>query len=229
MRTLRLLILAAAAILWSSAPAQEIEARITINHQKVSQSSSSVFESLEKALTEFVNNRQWTNMQFQRNERLQCVFNILVNKYSSSENTFECTLNVQCSRPVYNSAYTTTVFNTQDNNFNFTYQEFDQLEFRPDIIDNDLTALMAYYVYLMLGMDGDSFSPLGGSDALNTAKTIVNNAQSLPSKGWKAFDGRDWAWNHSAKCSISIIETDLTRWQRTQNADVLPLPRHWHS
>jgi len=168
--------------------AQEIDARITINHQKVEQSSSSVFENLQVALTEFVNNRQWTNMQFRRNERLQCTFNIVVNKYSSSDNKFECTLTVQCTRPVYNSSYTTTVFSTQDNSFNFTYQEYDKLDFRTDMLDNELTALMAYYVYLMLGMDGDAMAPKGGTDALTVAQTIVNNAQSLSSKGWKAFD-----------------------------------------
>lgn len=170
------------------AAAQEIDARITINHQKVNQTSSSVFENLETALTEFVNNRQWTNMQFRRNERLQCTFNILVNKYSATDNKFECTLTVQCTRPVYNSTYTTTVFSTQDNSFDFTYQEYDKLEFRADVVDNDLTALMAYYVYLMLGMDGDAMAPKGGTDALTTAQTIVNNAQSLGSKGWKAFE-----------------------------------------
>lgn len=188
MQTLRSLIFVIVAFFCINVSSQEIEARVTINRQKVQQSSSTVFENLEKSLSEFINNRQWTNMQFQRNERLQCVFNILVNKYSPNENTFECTLNVQCSRPVYNSVYTTTVFSTQDKNFNFTYQEFDQLEFRPDVIDNELTALVAYYVYLMLGMDGDSFAPLGGTEALNLAKTIVNNAQSLSSKGWRAFD-----------------------------------------
>ena len=188
MQVLRKVIFAMATILCLNASAQEIDARVSINRQKVQQSSSAVFESLEKALTDFINNRSWTNMQFQNNERMQCVFNILVNKYSPNDNTFECTLNVQCSRPVYNSAYTTIVFSTQDNNFNFTYQEFDQLEFRPDVIDNELTALIAYYVYLMLGMDGDSFSPMGGTEALNIAKTIVNNAQSLSSKGWRAFE-----------------------------------------
>ncbi len=170
------------------ASAQEVEARITVNHQKINQTSASVFETLEKDLTEFVNTRQWTNQQFRRNERIQCTFTITVNKYSNSENKFECTLLVQSVRPVFNSSYTSTVFSTQDKNFNFTYQEYDKLEFRPDVIDNELTALMAYYVYLIIGMDGDAMSPLGGTEALNTAQMIVNNAQSLASKGWKAFE-----------------------------------------
>ena len=175
-------------LLPASVRAQEIEARININHQRVEQTSESVFEALKTALTEFVNNRQWTNMQFRRNERIQCVFNITVNKYSESDNRFECTLNLQCTRPVYGSTYTTTVFANQDNSFGFNFQEFDRLEFRQDIIDNELTALMAYYIYLMIGMDCDAMAPLGGTDALTTAQTIVNNAQSLSSKGWRAFD-----------------------------------------
>lgn len=170
------------------APAQEIEARITVNHQKIDQTSSSVFETLQKDLTEFVNTRQWTTMQFKRGERISCTFNITVNKYSDSEHKFECTLYVQSVRPVYNASYTTTTFSTQDKSFNFTYQEYDKLDFRPDVIDNELTALVAYYVYLIIGTDGDTMSPLGGTEALTTAQTIVNNAQSLSSKGWKAFE-----------------------------------------
>lgn len=170
------------------ASAQEIDARITVNHQKIDQTSSSVFETLQKDLTEFVNTRQWTTMQFKRGERISCTFNITVNKYSSSEHKFECTLSVQSVRPVYNASYTTTTFSTQDKTFNFTYQEYDKLDFRPDVIDNELTALVAYYVYLIIGIDGDAMSPLGGTEALTTAQTIVNNAQSLSSKGWKAFE-----------------------------------------
>lgn len=168
--------------------AQEVEARINVNHQKIDQSSSSVFETLTKDLTEFVNTRQWTNMQYKRGERIQCTFTITVNKYSNSDNKFECTLTVQSVRPVYNSSYTSTAFSTQDKTFNFTYQEYDKLDFRPDVIDNELTALIAYYVYLIIGVDGDTMSPLGGTEPLTVAQTIVNNAQSLSSKGWKAFE-----------------------------------------
>ena len=189
MRTLRSILLTTAITVFAvGTHAQEIEARVTVNHQKVEQTSSSVFEALETQLTEFINNRQWTNMQFQRNERIQCVFNFTVNKYSDSDYKFDCTLYVQATRPVWGSSYTTTVFSTQDNRASFTFQEFDKLEFRSDVIDNELTALVAYYIYLIIGMDGDAMAPLGGTDALTTAQTIVNNAQSLGGKGWKAFE-----------------------------------------
>jgi len=175
-------------VLCTQMKAQELEAKVNVNHQKINQSSTAVFDDLQQQLTEFINTRQWTNMQFRKNERIRCTFNIIVNKYNESDNSFECTLSVQSIRPVYNSAYTTTAFSIQDPSFNFRFQQYDKLEFRPDVIDNELTALIAYYAYLIIGIDNDTMSPLGGTDALTVAQSIVNNAQSFPSKGWKAFD-----------------------------------------
>lgn len=171
-----------------TATAQELDARVTINHQQVQGTSTSVFETLQTTLEQFINDRQWTSMQFQRNERISCSFSITIKKYSTAENSFEGTLNVQSTRPVYGSNYTTTVFAFSDANFNFNYQEYDQIDFRTDVIDDNLTAMLAYYIYLIIGMDMDTMSPLGGTEYLQTAMTIVNNAQSLNYKGWKAFD-----------------------------------------
>ncbi len=188
MRIIGLLILG---LMFAFAPgswAQELNARVIINHQKVQGTNVSIFETLQTALSEFINDRQWTSMQYARNERIECTFNITVNKYIESENRFDCSLLIQSIRPVYNSSYTTTAFSIKDPSFSFTYQEFDKLEFRTDIIDNDLTALIGYYVYLIIGIDLDTMSPLGGTDALQTVMTITNGAQSLNSKGWKAFD-----------------------------------------
>lgn len=168
--------------------AQELDARVSINHQQIQGTSTSVFENLETSLTEFINERQWTNMQYKPSERISCNFNITVSKYIEAENKFECSLYVQSSRPVFNSTYTTTVFSIKDPNFNFTYQEFDKLDFRSDVIDNDLTAMMGYYVYLLIGLDLDTMSPNGGTEVLQTVLTITNNAQNLASKGWKAFE-----------------------------------------
>lgn len=175
---------------WQVTDAQELDARVTVNYQQVQQTSTSVFEALENSLKAFLNDRQWTNQQYQRQERINCNFAITITKYKDSDNSFECKLVVQSMRPVYNSNYTTTVFSTQDVNFNFTFQEYDKLEFRPDVIDNDLTAMMAYYAYLIIGLDLDTMSPEGGTDVLRTAQTICNNAQTLTksAKGWKAFD-----------------------------------------
>lgn len=188
MQTLQLLTLCALAAAALPLQAQELDARVTVNHEKVQGTNTSIFESLETSLTQFINDRQWTNQQYQKNERISCSFAITVNSYNESENKLDCTLMVQSTRPVYNASYTTTVFSQNDRDFSFTYQEFDQLDFRPDVVDNELTAVIAYYVYLIIGMDLDTMAPLGGTEALQTALTITNNAQSLTSKGWKAFE-----------------------------------------
>lgn len=168
--------------------AQELDARVTINHQQVEGSSTSVFETLKTTLEEFLNDRQWTNLQFKKSERITCNFALTVKKYSPVDNSFECTLYVQATRPVYGSNYTTTCFAFNDENVAFNYQEYDQIEFRTDVIDNNLTAVLGYYVYLIIGMDMDAMAPLGGTDYLQLAQTIVTNAQGLNYKGWKAFE-----------------------------------------
>lgn len=170
--------------------AQELDARVSINHQQVEGTNVSVFETLEQDLASFINDRQWTELQFGRNERISCTFSITVKKYDEAEGLFNCTLNLTATRPVYNATYTTTTYSYIDGAFDFTYKEFDKLEFRKDMIDNDLTALIAYYVYMIIGADMDSMSPKGGTPYLQAALDICNNAQGLgvSSKGWKPFD-----------------------------------------
>ena len=172
----------------TTSKAQEINARVSINHQQVQGTSTSVFETLKTTLEQFLCERQWTNLQFRKNERIDCTFAITVKKYSPSDNTFQASLNVQSTRPVFGSNYTTTTFAFNDPNFNFTYQEYDQLEFRSDVIDNNLTAMLAYYVYMIIGADMDTMSPLGGTEYFQTAQNIVTGAQSMSEKGWKAFE-----------------------------------------
>lgn len=168
-------------------PAQELRCKVSINHSKI-QSTSNVFNTLETALNEFMNDRKWTVLQFAENERINCNINITVNKYDESEQRFSCEMLIQSSRPIYNASISTTVFNFKDTHADFNYQEFDQLEFREDMIDNNLTALLAYYAYTIIGWDLDSFSPKGGSEVLERAENIVNNAQNLGEKGWKPFE-----------------------------------------
>lgn len=168
--------------------AQEIEATVHVNHSQIQGTDESMFEALEQTLTRFINERQWTSLQFQRNERIQCSFNITVTKYDATTNLFTCRAIVQANRPVWNSAYTTTLYYNTDNNFDFEFSQFDQLEFNEEIIDNQLTALVAYYVYLIIGIDLDSFAPMGGDDILQRCMNLTNNAQNLNFTGWKAFD-----------------------------------------
>lgn len=168
--------------------AQELQARVTINRQQVQGTDASVFENLQQTLEQFINETQWTSLQFQKNERIQCNFNITVTKYDASSNLFTCNALIQANRPVYNSSYTTTLYNNRDNNFDFEFAQFDQLNFNEEQIDNQLVALTAYYAFLIIGMDLDSFSPLGGEDVLQRCLNLANNAQNLSFAGWKAFE-----------------------------------------
>ena len=168
--------------------AQELDARISINHSQVQGTDAIVFDDLEQNLTRFVNERQWTSMQFYKNERIQCSFNITVTKYDKASNVFTCKAVVQANRPVYNASYTTTLYSNTDNDFNFEYAQFDQIQFNEEQVDNQLTALMAYYAYLIIGLDLDSFAPMGGDDVLQQCMNLTNNAQNLNYPGWKAFD-----------------------------------------
>ena len=135
-----------------------------------------------------LNEKQWTNLQFQKNERINCTFSITVTKYDKESNLFTCNAIIQANRPVYNSAYTTTIYNNTDKSFNFVYAQFDQLEFNEETVDNQLTALMAYYAYLIIGLDLDTFAPMGGEDLLQRCMNLTNNAQNLDFAGWKSFD-----------------------------------------
>lgn len=168
--------------------AQELLAKININHSKVGVTDVSVFENLKQSLEQFVNERQWTELQYQENERIVCNFNITVDKYDKTNNMFECTAIIQANRPVYNSQYTTTIYNNRDANFNFEFAQFDQLNYNDETVDNQLTALFAYYAYLIIGLDLDTFSPMGGNDILQKCMNLVYNAQTLNFTGWKSFD-----------------------------------------
>lgn len=172
----------------SNVKAQELQAKVTINHNQIQGTDASVFENLQQTLEQFINDRQWTNLQFQKNERIVCNFNITVTKYDQSSNLFTCTALIQANRPVYNAAYTSTLYNNRDANFNFEFAQFDQMDFNEETVDNQLTALVAYYAYLIIGLDLDSFSPMGGEDILQRCMNLTNNAQNLNFTGWKAFD-----------------------------------------
>lgn len=168
--------------------AQELQAKVNINHSQVGVTDVSIFENLQQTLEQFVNERQWTELQFQKNERIVCYFNITVNKYDKTTNAFECSAMIQANRPVYNSQYTTTIYNNKDADFNFEFAQFDQLNYNDENIDNQLTALFAYYAYLIIGLNLDTFSPMGGTDVLQRCLFLVNNTQNLNFTGWKAFE-----------------------------------------
>ena len=171
----------------TTAAAQELQAKITINHAQIQGTENGVFDNLQQTLEQFVNNKQWTPLQFKKNERIPCNFNITVTKYDKASNLFTCKALIQANRPIYNSAYTSTLYNNVDNDFAFQFAEYDQIEFNEEQVDNQLTALFAYYAYLIIGLDLDSFSPMGGEDVLQQCMTLANNTQNIEFAGWKAF------------------------------------------
>ncbi len=168
--------------------AQELNCKVKIIHSQVQTTNTSVFETLETAISEFVNNTSWTEMQFAQNERIDCTMTFTIKQYKVEENMFTGDLLFQLTRPVFNSSYNTTVFSMRDNNITFNYKEFDPLEFNINILDNNLVAVLAFYAYLFIGLDLDTFAPLGGTEVLHVAETIVSNCQTMADAGWKAFD-----------------------------------------
>ncbi|MBQ7878775.1 MAG: bifunctional phosphopantothenoylcysteine decarboxylase/phosphopantothenate--cysteine ligase CoaBC [Bacteroidaceae bacterium] len=181
----KLLILAVVLLLPMHISAQELNANVTLNTSKVQGTNTEAFDVLRNSLTEFINNRKWTDYSYEEYERINCNFTFVVDGYSD-DGTFTVTLMVQSNRPVYGSSYNSTLFKYEDKGIKFTYQPYDRLEFNEDNLDNNLTAVIAFYVYIILGLDMDSMGELGGSDFLNKALNIANNAQNLGDAGWRA-------------------------------------------
>ena len=170
------------------AQAQELNPTLTVNTAKIQGTDKDVFKSLENAIKEFLTHQIWTEYHFAEKERIQCNFNLTVNKYDAQTGKMECELTVQSSRPVYGSTYNTTVFNFRDTEVDFNYTEQDRLEYTPGITpDNNLTAILAYYSLLIIGLDFDTMSLNGGTDILRQVENIAASAQSLGS-GWRSFD-----------------------------------------
>ena len=168
--------------------AQELKPTLTVNTSKIQGTDKDVFQSLENAIREFLTNQIWTDYHFSDKERIQCNFNLIVNKYDAQSGKMTCELTVQSSRPVFGSTYNTTVFNFRDTEVEFNYTEQDRLEYTSGITpDNNLTAILAYYSLLIIGLDFDTMSLNGGTDILRQVENIAAGAQSLGS-GWRSFD-----------------------------------------
>lgn len=183
-------ILTAVLSVWSSAQAQELQCQVTVNSDQIEGSNKSMFNTLQTSITEFVNTTRWTNMTFTDQERIECSMMIVIQ--SVSDNLITAELQVQSRRPVYGTSYMTPLLNFKDNYFNFTYQEFDRLDYQANSITTNLTAMLAYYCYLIIGHDMDSFSRLGGSPYFQQCEDIVSMAQSASFEnseltGWQAF------------------------------------------
>lgn len=171
----------------SSLFSQELNCRIQLMHQQIQGTNVKVFETLQTAIYEFMNNRKWTDHVYSMEERIEC--NIMINLTEQvSQDEFKGTIQIQATRPVFNTSYTSVLFNHMDNNMHFKYVEFQPLDFSETTHMSNLTSILGYYAYIILGLDYDSFSPKGGYEFFQKAEKIVNNAQNAPEKGWKAFE-----------------------------------------
>lgn len=169
--------------------AQELEATVTFNAQQIEASYRDRFTTLQEDLQEFINGQQWTGMQFSTTERIQCTFAFVIAEMPSAD-SYRASLTIQARRPVYYSSYQTSTLNWKDDNITFNYTEGETFTFNEFNLDNELIALVAYYSYLILGLDSDSFELKGGENCLRKCESIVSQMQGSDSKGWKAFDDR---------------------------------------
>ncbi len=164
--------------------AQELNCQVIINTSQIQGSANKqIFDQLQKSIFDFVNNRKWSNDIFGSQEKINCTFQIIINKSLGSDE-YSASIQVESARPIYKSAYSSTIFNFQDDDFQFKFQQFSQLEFNENTFQNNLTSVLAYYAYVVLANDYDSFSPLGGTQYWQKAQQIVNNAQSANESGW---------------------------------------------
>ncbi len=166
--------------------AQELNCKVTIDYSQIQGTNTSVFKTLENAIAEYFNTRKWTQAQFSPNERIDCTLFITIKSYEEPHMIGE--IQIQSTRPVYNSSYNTTVINFKDTKVEFDYQEGEPLIFSENTMESNLTAILNFYAYFILAMDFDTFSLKGGDPYFSRDKNVVNMAQSGGESGWKAFE-----------------------------------------
>jgi len=167
---------------------QELRCNIQVVSSQIQGTNKQVFQTLQNELYEFMNNTAWTNHIFKNEERIDC--NIMINLSDHEGDEFKGSIQIQSRRPVYNTSYNSTIINYKDDDVKFNYVEFEPLEFSISEHRSNLTSILAYYAYIIIGFDYDTYSMLGGTEYFQKAEQIVTNAQNAPEKGWKAFESR---------------------------------------
>ncbi|OAQ42218.1 hypothetical protein A5893_03635 [Pedobacter psychrophilus] len=196
-----------------NAEAQDLNARVQILSPQIQNTNNKPIEALQQAMSEFLNNRKWSVNELKSQERIDCniVFNL--KEWDGSSN-YKGEAQIISSRPVYGTSYNTTLLSVTDKNFEFTYTEGQPLDFSDQNFQNNLSSILAFYAYIIVGLDADSFSKLGGTDYFTKAQTVLNNAQNAPFGGWKAFENlrnRYWiAENLQNKTFIPLREVLYT-------------------
>lgn len=202
--------------------AQELRCNISISSSKIQGANKTVFETMQSDLYEFMNNRKWTEHQYAMDERIECNFFINLDQQISSDE-FKGSISVQASRPIFNSSYKSTLLNIKDNDFHVKYVEYQTLEFNETSNKDNLTNILAFYAYIVLGIDYDSFSPEGGTEFFQKAQAIVNNSQSAVQKGWKAYESernRYWLVENILNKSYSGYRSCIYQYHR-QGLDIM--------
>ncbi|MES2627824.1 MAG: DUF4835 family protein [Bacteroidota bacterium] len=177
--------------------AQEIRCKVTVNADKIQYTNKRLFKTLETSISEFVNSRTWTKDNFAPDERIECAMLITVDEFGAPDQ-FTASIQINANRPVFNSGYASPLFNYKDQDFSFTYQENSPIEFTPDQFRSNLSSVLAYYIYVILGNDYDTFSLEGGTPYYSEAQRIVSNAQSSSFAGWNG--------NEKAKNRFVLID-----------------------
>jgi len=196
---------------------QELNCNISVSAPQVAGSDRTVYETMQQGLYEFMNSRQWTNYKFTMDERIEINILITIQERVSADE-FKGNLQIQARRPVYKSSYNSTLLNHIDNDIHFRYIEHQPLEFADNTHTSNLTSILAYYAYLVLGLDFDSFSPNGGTPFFEKAQTVVITAQNAPEKGWKAFESqrnRYWLVENLLNQQYSGVREALYKFHRS--------------
>ncbi|WP_224490742.1 type IX secretion system protein PorD [Robertkochia flava] len=172
--------------------AQELNCTVIVNSDQVEQTNQQIFRTLERSLNDFINKTRWSNREVAPEKRIECSMLLTITDYENS--SFSGTLQIQSNRPVFNSTYQSPVFNHQDKQFSFNYVEFQPLFYNPNVFESNLTAVITYYVYVILGIDADTFSREGGTPFFKQAQNIVGLAQGSGYQGWQQTDGNRTRW-----------------------------------
>jgi len=211
-RFLLIMILALPAALLS----QEFICQVQVNAPQVEGSERKVFQTLQQSIYEFINNRKWTNYVYRPEERIECSMMITINDRLSSDQ-FKGKINIVLQRPVYKTSYNTTLLNYLDKDFDFRYVEFEPLEYNDDVYTSNLTSVIAYYIYVFLAVDADSYSKFGGTPYYEKARAVVNAAQNAPERGWKAFESmknRYWLVDNMLNGAFSSLREGIYQYHR---------------
>ncbi|GAB6279251.1 MAG: hypothetical protein STSR0006_12560 [Lentimicrobium sp.] len=205
-----------------SAIGQELDCQISVSTRQVEGTDRQIYNTMQTALFEFMNNKRWTNYQFKLEERIECTILIQISDRISTDE-FKGSMNVMLRRPVYKSSYNSIMLNHIDKDIQFNYVEFESLDFQESAITSNLTALLAYYAYILIGLDFDSFTLYGGTPFYEKAQNIVNMAQNLPQKGWKSFESmrnRYWLVENLNNASYNNIRQFIYQYHR-QGLDLM--------